>query len=62
MQTSKSVTVSQQFVDDFELVAEHYGLKHISEYFQAKDAARNDLENAITCYAKLADEIRKENT
>lgn len=58
---SDSKTVPREFVADFELVAEHYGLKHISEYFQAKDAARNDLENAITCYAKLAEEIRKEN-
>jgi hypothetical protein len=59
---SVSNQVPRQFVKDFELVAEHYGLKHISEYFPAKEAARNDLENAITCYHHLAEEIRKGET
>lgn len=54
-------SVPRQFVDDFETVATRYNLRELGEYFQAKDAARNDLENAITCYAKLAEEIRKEN-
>lgn len=61
MQDSKTQIVPREFVEDFELVAEHYGLKHISEYFPAKDAARSDLQNAITCYASLADEIRGNN-
>jgi hypothetical protein len=60
MQTSK--VVPRQFVDDFELVADHYGLKHISEYFPAKEAARKDLDNAITTFANLADQVRKGNT
>lgn len=55
---SDSKSVPRQFVEDFELVAEHYGLKHISEYQPAKEAARNDIENAITCYQHLAEEIR----
>jgi len=60
MRTSK--VVPRQFVEDFELVADHYGLKHISEYFPAKEAARNDLENAVICYAHLANEIREEKS
>ena len=54
-----SVNVSKNFVADFEQVATHYGLKHIGEYLIAKDAARNDLENAQATYAELAEEIRK---
>ena len=53
--------VPRQFVEDFETVATHYGLKHIGEYLIAKDAARNDLENAQATYAALAEEIRKGN-
>lgn len=52
--------VPRQFVEDFETVAEHYGLKHIGEYLIAKDAARSDLENAITTYAALAEEIKQQ--
>ena len=56
----KSVLVNKQFADDFELVATHYGLKHIGEYLIAKDAARSDLENAIVCFASIAAEIRQQ--
>jgi hypothetical protein len=59
MSGSNRVTVTKKFSEDFELVSDHYGLKHISEYFPAKEAARSDLENAITCYHHLAEEIRK---
>lgn len=55
-----SKAVPRQFVDDFETVAEHYGLRHIGEYLIAKDAARDDLENAIVTYAALAEEVRKQ--
>ena len=55
--TSKPVTVSQQFVNDFEAVAAHYNLKALGEYETAKQAARADLDNAITTYASLAKEI-----
>lgn len=57
---SVSKSVPRQFHDDFELVTNYYGLKHIGEYMIAKDAARNDLENAMITYAHLAAEIRKE--
>lgn len=52
-------TVPRQFVKDFELVAEHYGLRQSEEYEIAKQAARRDLENAITTYGSLAFEINK---
>ncbi len=57
---SVSKAVPRQFHDDFEVVANYYGLKHIGEYLVAKDAARSDLENAMITYAKLAAEVRKE--
>ena len=60
MRASEKI-VPRQFVEDFEAVAIHYGLKHIGEYLIAKDAARNDLENAQATYAALAEEIRKGN-
>lgn len=53
---------SRQFVEDFELVAEHYGLHESGEYMVAKEAARADLEAATVTFATLADEIRKGNT
>lgn len=56
----KSVLVNKQFADDFEVVADHYGLKHIGEYLIAKDAARSDLENAMLTYAALAEEIKQQ--
>jgi len=60
-QPAVRMAVPPKFVKDFEAVAAHYNLKALGEYDQAKEAARNDLENAITCYAHLAAEIREEN-
>lgn len=57
---SASKSVPRQFHDDFELVANFYQLKRLGEYLIAKDAARNDLENAIITYAHLASEVRKD--
>lgn len=53
-----NLRVPQQFVTDFELVAEHYQLREHGEYEQAKQAARDNLENAITCYAAIAASLR----
>ena len=55
------IKAPRQFVEDFEIAADHYGLKHIGEYLIAKDAARSDLENAQATYAAMAEEIRKGN-
>jgi hypothetical protein len=55
---SNRVAVPPRFVADFELVAAHYNLKALGEYDQAKQAARNDMENAIVCFASLAAEIK----
>lgn len=49
-------TVPKHFVTDFEAVAERYNLRELGEYETAKQAARNDLENAITTFAKLSKE------
>lgn len=51
-------SVPRKFADDFEAVAIRYNLKETGEYEIAKQAARNDLENAIVTYAALAKEIR----
>lgn len=53
MQTFKRV-VPQQFVDDFETVAERYSLLGLGQYNEAKVAARHDLENAEVCFAAMA--------
>ncbi len=53
-----SKIVPKQFIEDFELVATHYNLKELGEYYQAKDAARSNLESAITTFAAIAKEIR----
>jgi hypothetical protein len=55
MSTSKKKTVSQAFVNDFEAVCTRYNLT-AEERDEAKAAARNDLENAISTYAALAKE------
>lgn len=55
MQTSNRVTVSQQFVADFEAVCTRYNLTP-DEREEAKQAARRDLDNAITTFAALARE------
>ena len=54
---SASKIVPREFVNDFEAVANHYQLKALGEYETAKQAARADLDNAITTYAALAKEI-----
>lgn len=58
MLTSSQVVVSKQFVDDFELVADFYKLRECGEYDMAKKNAREDLENAIPCFAEQAENIR----
>lgn len=54
---SGSKIVPREFVNDFEAVAAHYGLKALGQYDDAKSAARADLDNAITTYAAIAKEI-----
>ena len=56
---SNSNRVPRQFAADFALVATHYQLRELDEYETAKQAARNDLDNAIVCYAALAKEIQQ---
>lgn len=56
MSDGNRVTVSKQFVADFEAVALRYNLRELGEYEAAKEAARRDLENAETCFAALAKE------
>ena len=53
---SKQVSVPRQFESDFELVATRYNLRELGEYEEAKEAARRDIENAISTYAQLAKE------
>jgi hypothetical protein len=55
---SDSKIVSRAFAEDFEIVAKHYGLRELGEYETAKAIARNDLENAIPCYAEMAKFVR----
>ena len=54
--TPKRVTVTKQFVDNFEKVAECYNLKELGEYDLAKEAARRDIESADVCFASIAGE------
>jgi len=53
-----SKIVPKQFIDDFELVSDYYGFKEAGEYEIAKEAARNDLESAIVCFAAMAKHVR----
>lgn len=55
---SEARIASKQFVADFELVAEHYDLKALGEYDQVKQIARNDMVNAVPCFASMAAQIR----
>lgn len=57
MPDSKRVT--QQFIDDFELVAKFYGLRESGEYELAKQVVRNDLAHAQTCFASIAEQLRQ---
>jgi len=52
---------NRQLVQDFDLVAEHYGLKELGEYDEARQAARNDIESAKICFAAMAAKIRQSN-
>lgn len=54
-----SVDVPRSFVEDFEVVSRHYLLRELGEYELAKQAAREDIENAITCFAALREEIER---
>lgn len=56
MSDGNRVTVSKQFVADFEAVALRYNLRELGEYETAKQAARRDLENAEACFAAMAKE------
>jgi len=56
MSDGNRVTVSKQFVADFEAVALRYNLRELGEYEAAKEAARRDLENAETCFSAMAKE------
>ena len=51
-----SVNVSRKFMADFDQVTKHYGLSE-AELIEAKQAARDDLESAISTFAALAKEI-----
>lgn len=54
------IKVSKKFSTDFLKVAKHYMLEELGELETAKQAARNDMENAEVCYASLAAEISDE--
>lgn len=56
MSASKPLVVPKQFADDFEAVAIRYNLRDLGEYETAKQAARQDLESAVVCFAALAGE------
>lgn len=56
---SGSKRVPAKFVEDFMVVARHYMLEQHGELEQARECARNDLDNAMPCYAIMADEIRR---
>lgn len=56
---SNSKYVPPQFVKDFEVVAEYYQFKQNGEYEEAKNTVKNDLNNAIVCYAELANYVRE---
>lgn len=55
---SASKRATREFVSDFELVATHYQLRELGEYETAKQVARNDLDNAVPCFAAMAAHIR----
>lgn len=61
MRISERVTVSKQFVSDFEAVATRYKLRELGEYEAARNIARNDLDSAIECFTSMANAIRKEH-
>lgn len=54
---SKEIFVPRQFIDDFAIVAEHFDLKELGQYEEAKKAAKSDMQNAITSFRLLAEEL-----
>jgi hypothetical protein len=54
---SVSKAVPRKFAEDFELVAAHYRLAQLGEYKVAKQAARDNVDEAIKTYSSLAAEI-----
>lgn len=59
MSRSKPLSVPREFAENFEVVAEHFRLREMGEYDLAKRLAREDLDNAVPCYAALAGDIRR---
>ena len=60
MSHSKPVSVPREFAENFERVAEHFQLRELGEYELAKKVAREDIENAVPCYAAMAAQIDRE--
>lgn len=56
MNGGETVNASKQFHQDFESVATRYNLRELGEYEQARNAARADLDSAITTFAAMAKE------
>lgn len=54
-----SVSVPRAFIADFALVTNHYQLQALGEFDEAKAAVKRDTASAITTYATLANEIRR---
>lgn len=61
-EAQRKTAATNQFKDDFDLVAAHYKLREFGEYDQALDAAKKDVTNAKTCYAAIAASLRRETT
>lgn len=55
---SDPIKVPRQFHADFDLVAAHYKFRMLGQYEEAREAARGDIESAITTYAAIAKEIQ----
>ncbi len=55
MSTQKA---SKQFVENFMLVAEYYEFEAHGELEEAKQGARDDMEQAEICYASIAEHVR----
>ena len=53
---SSSVRASKEFIQVFDMVMKHYECTP-EEVEQAKEAVRNDYENAEICYLEIAKEI-----
>ena len=55
---SDPIKVPRQFHTDFDLVAAHYKFRMLGQYEEARQAARGDIESAITAYTAIAKEIQ----